>query len=206
MNDDRRSHETLGLRAFFDDQLHHVHKLVSDLSNYIRDEVQQTKEERRIVESFVDASNSKIRAVNGYSDKLREHVRALYNHVLQVVDQIPPPVDLNLNTFSSDPLVNSLFVNCNDIDKLFNTGPDVPAFLRTHSEYQVPVLYALLTASKDEKQTLVIGMQGNFLIREGPQQAVNFSAHKIHAPCASSSELSTALKEYLFSRAVALIK
>ena len=206
MNDNRRSHEASSLRTFFDDQLDHLQNLVSNLGSHRHEEVQQTKEDRRIVESFVDASNSKIRAVHGYSHKLREHVRALHNHVLQVADEFPPPVDLNLDTFGTDPLVNALFVNSNEIDKLFNTNPDVDVFLRAHSKYQAPVLYALLTASKIEKRMLGIAMQGDMLIREVPQQAVNFSSHKIHAPCASSSELSTALKEYLFGRVVALIK
>ncbi len=206
MNDDRRSHQTSSLRAFFDEQLDHLQNLVSSLSSQLHDQAQQAKEDRQIVESFVDASNSKMRAVHGYAHKLREHVRALHNHVLQVADQIPPPVDLNLDAFGTDPLVSALFVNNSDIDKLFDTDPDVGVFFRAHSQYQVPVMYALLTAGKSEKGMLGIAMQGDMLIREVPQQAVNFSAHKIHAPCASSAELSTALKEYLFSRVVALIK
>jgi len=206
MNDDRRSHQTSSLRAFFDEQLDHLQNLVSRLSSQLHEQEQQAKEDRQIVESFVDASNSKMRAVHGYAHKLRKHVRALHNHVLQVADQIPPPVDLNLDAFGTDPLVSALFVNNSDIDKLFNTDPDVNVFLRAHSQYQVPVMYALLTAGKSEKGMLGIAMQGDMLIREVPQQAVNFSAHKIHAPCASSAELSTALKEYLFSRVVMLIK
>lgn len=206
MNDDRRSHEASSLRTFFDEQLDHLQKLADNLSSHIHGEAQQTKEDRKIVESFVDASNSKMRAVHDYSPKLREHVRALYNHVLQVADQIPPPVDLNLDAFRTDPLVNALFASNNDIDKLFNTDPDVNVFLRSHSQYQVPILYALLTATKSEKRTLGIGMKGDMLIREVPQQTVNFSSYKIQTPCASSSELSTALKEYLFSRVVALVK
>lgn len=206
MNDEKRSHETSSLRTFFDEQLDHLQKLADNLSSHIHDLERQTKEDRQIVESFVDASNSKMRAVHGYAHKLREHVRALYDHVLQVADQIPPPVDLNLAAFRTDPLINALFVNNNDIDKLFNTDPDVDVFLRAHSKYQVPVLYALLTASKSEKRLLGIGMQGDMLVREVPQQAVNFSSYKIHTPCAGSAELSTALKEYLFGRVVALIK
>ena len=206
MNDDRRSHETSNLRSFFDEQLHHLQKLTDSLSSHIHDKEQQAKKDRQNVESFVDASNSKMRAVHGYPHKLREHVRALHNHVLQIADQIPPPVDLNVDSFGTDPLINALFVNNNDIDKLFNTDPDVDAFLRTHSKYQVPVLYALLTAGKSEKRTLGIGMQGDMLIREIPQSAVNFSSHKVHISCTSSAELSVALKEYLFGRVVALIK
>ena len=206
MNDDKRLHENSSLRVFFDDQLHHLQNLVSSLSNQLHDQEQQTKQDLQIVENFVDASNSKMRAVQGYSHKLRKHVQALYSHVLLISDKIPPPVNLGLGAFGTDPLVNALFVNNNDIDKLFDTDPDVSIFLREHSQYQVPVLYALLTASKSEKRTLGISMQGDMLIREVPQLAVNFSSHQVHIPCTSSAELSVALKEYLLSRVVALIK
>jgi len=206
MSDDRRSYGALSLRAFFDDQLHHLQTLLASLNSHIQEKEQQTKEDRLIVENFVDASNSRMRAVHGYSHKLREHVRGLYNHVLEVAEQIPPPVSLNLDAFSTDPLINALFVNNNDIDRLFKTDSDVNAYLRVHSKYQVPVLYGLLTANKSEKRILGIGMQGDMLIREVPQQVVNFSSYKIHTPCADSAELSTALKEYLFGRVVALVK
>lgn len=206
MNDDRRSHEALSLRTFFDDQLHHLQKLVSSLTSHLHDPDEQTVEDRQIVESFVDLSNSKMRAVHDYSHKLRGHVRTLYNHILQVADEIPPPADLNLDAFRTNPLINALFVNSNDIEKLFKTDPDVDAYLRAHNKYQAPVLYALLTASKSEKRMLGVGMLGEMLIREVPQQAVNFSAHKIHTPCASSAELSTSLKKYLFGRVVVLVK
>lgn len=206
MNDTKRTREASSLRIFFDDQLNHLQNLVSDLSSHIHDEIQQAEKDQQIVETFVEASNSKMRAVQGYAHKLREHVRTLYNHVLQIVDEIPPPVDLNLDAFGTDKLVTALFVNSKDIDKLFKTDPNVNAFLRAHSKDEAPILYALLTADKSEKSTLGMGMQGDMLIREVPQQAVNFSAHKIHTPCASSAELNTSLKEYLFTRVVALIK
>jgi small-conductance mechanosensitive channel len=206
MNDDKRSPHASSLRTFFDEQLDHLQNLVGSLGSQLLDQEQQTKEDRQIVESFVDASNSKMRAVQGYAHKLREHVRALHDHALQVAERIPPPVDLNQETFGTDPLVNALFASSNEIDKVFATDSEVNAYVRAHSKYQVPVMYALLTASKSEKKTLGVVMQGDMLIRDVPQQAVNFSSYKIHAPCAACAELSTALKEYLFSRVVALIK
>ena len=198
--------EALSLRTFFDEQIDYMHNLISSLNNYIYDEIQQTTEDKQIVENFVDASNSKMRAVQGYSDKLRVYVRTLYSHVLQVADEIPPPIDLNLETFQIDTLVNALFVNSQDIDRLFDKNPDVNAFLHSNDKNQAPILYALLTASKTEKITLGLGMQGDMIIRDLPQQVVNFSEHKIHTPCASSEELNTALKEYLFNRVVDLIR
>lgn len=204
MTDDRRSHETSSLRQFFDDHLHLLKNHVSRLNSHLHDAQQQAGEDRQIVESFVAASNSKMRAVHGYSDKLRGHVRALYGHVLQIAEQIPPPIDLTLDVFVTDPLINALFVNNIEIDKLFETDPEVHIYLHSDN-HQVPVLYALLTASKSEHRTLGVGMLGEMLIRELPQHVVNFSSHKIHAPCASNAELSSALRKYLFDRVVAMI-
>lgn len=206
MNDIRRTREASSLRTFFDDQIDYLQNLVSNLSSHIHDEAQQAEEDKQIVETFVEASNKKMRAVQGYANKLREHVRTLYNHVLQIANEIPPPIDLNLDTFGTDELINALFVNSKEVDELFEINPDVNAFLRIHSKEQVPILYALLTAHQSEKKTLGIALQGDMLIREVPQQTVNFSSHKIHTPCASSTELNTVLKEYLFIHVVALIK
>jgi hypothetical protein len=206
MNDTKRTREASSLRIFFDEQMDHLHKLVSNLSSHIHDEMQQAEQDKQIVESFVEASNTKMRAVQGYADKLREQVRTLYQHVLQIADEIPPPINLNLEAFGTDKLINALFVSSKDIEKLFATSPDVNVFLRNHNQDQVPIMYALLTADRSEKSTLGIAMQGDRLMREVPQQAVNFSAHKIHTPCASSTELSSALKEVLFKRVVALIR
>jgi hypothetical protein len=206
MSDDRRSHEALSLRAFFDDQVQHLHNLLTTLGSHNHNQEQQVENDRQVVESFVDASNRKMRAVHHYSQKLRGHVVALYNHVLEVADQIPPTIDLNLEAFETDPLVNALFVNSRDIDKLFNIDHDVDVYLRSHSHSEVPKLYALLTAIKSEKRMLGVGMLGDMLVREVPQEAVNFSSYKINSPCASYEELNFLLRKYLFNCVVALLK
>lgn len=201
MNDTSQTHAIF--KDFFDTQLVHLQSLVNSLSSHTEDESPQSAEDKLILENFVGASNSKMRAVNDYANKLGKYVQTLHSYVLQIVDKIPPPIDLNLNAFGTDELVNALFVNSQDIDKLLKNDPEINVFLRTRN---VPTVYALLTADKREKQTLGIGMQGEMLIRDVPQQAVNFSSYKLHTPCTSSEELNTVLKDYLFSRVVTLLK
>ncbi len=205
MNDNRRSHEASDLRSFFDEQIQYLQELMGNLSSHIHDQPKMA-EENQMIESFVDAANSKIRAAHDYAEKLRGHVRALYDHVLQVAIQIPDPVGLNEDTFRTNPLVNSLFVNTDDIDNLFRSTPDARAYLRAHSPNEVRTVYALLTACKSEKAMLGVGMLGDLLVRDVPKQVVNFSSHKVHMPCDSSAELTMALKRYLFDRVVLLIK
>lgn len=115
MNNIERTREASSFRAFFNDQLTHLQHLVSEVSSHIRDERQQANEDKQIVENFVEASNSKIRAVSNYTHKLGDYVRPLYNHVLQIADKIPPPIDLNPDSFGTHTLVNGLFVNSQDI-------------------------------------------------------------------------------------------
>lgn len=206
MNDDRRLHEGSALRSFFDEQVQHLHKLISNLASHNHDREQGTEESRKIVENFVDASNSKMRAVHDYSHKLRAHVVALHAHVIAIADQIPPPVDISPGTFGTNPLINALFVNSNDINKLFSNNHELGVYLRSHSNDQLPKIYALLTARKNEKRTLGIGLQGDMLIREVPQLAVNFFSHKIHTPCSNDAELIVLLRKYLLACIVALIK
>jgi hypothetical protein len=206
MNENKRLPEAANLRSFFDEQIHHLHTRLNSLHHQDHAKQQQIADEQLALENFVDLINNKIRSVNGYPSKLRLHVQTLYNHVLKVSDSIPAPLSLTDNSFSTNPLVNALFVNSNEIDKLVETNPEIIDFLDKHNKAQVPVLYALLTAGCDIKHILGIGLQGDMLIRELPQDAVNFYAHKIHAPCADSTELNTALKTYLFDLIANIIK
>jgi hypothetical protein len=203
MTNNKRSHEASTLRAFFDDQVRHLHDL---MNSHIHHEEARTDEDEHIVDSFVDTANSKMRAVHGYAEKLREHVCELYHHVLQVAEQIPSPIGLTRDTFAASQIVNALFVNSDDIDRLFQRNPEVESFLRVHDQYQTPIMYALLTACKNEKSTLGVGMLGELLVLEVPRRSVNFHSHKVHIPCDSSAELSAALRHFLFDRVVVLIK
>lgn len=205
MNDNRRSHEASSLRAFFDEQIRHLQALISNLSSHVHSE-RGGDEDIQLVEGFVDAANTRLRAAHHYIEKLRSHVRSVYDHVLLVAEQIPDPVELSPGAFRTEPIINALFVNTEEIDSLLRSNPGTKAYLRDHSPEEVPVVYALLTASKSEKIVFGVGMLGDTLVREVRQQVVNFSSHKIHAPTDSVEALTTALKHYLFENIVGLVK
>lgn len=206
MNDEKRTHAAASLRTFCDEQLQHLFSLVDNFSHHHPPQEQRVDTDQQLIDDFVDAANAKMRAVQGFSEKLRQYVCALYQHVLQIAIAIPPVIDLNPNAFNSDPLINSLFVNADELNKLVRISPEVTTYLRSHDKDQFPTLFALLTAYKSQKSVLGIGLLGDMLVRDVHQQVVNFSSHELHMPCADHAELETTLKKYLFDRVVNLLK
>jgi len=201
MYEDKRTHQAAPLRAFFDEQISHLQTLFSDfgLTSQEREEATQ---QQHIVEAFVDAANVKLRAAEHYAERLRPPVCALYRHLLSIAEQIPPPVELSHKAFARDAIVNALFVNVSDIDRLICGNRMIGDYLKSHAT----LFYALMTAQKNERTVFGVGMQGDMLVREVSQRAVNFSGHKLHRPCATDMELAQALKHYLFDEVITLIK
>lgn len=207
MNDERRSEHASSLRGFFNEQIQHLQDLLSGEHDSHQPETPAIADaDQQVIEHVVDMANIRMRAVHGYAEKLRGHVCALYQHVLATAEQIPEPVELNHQTFASDALVNAMFVAAADIDKLAHPGSEVDVYWAQPQHSRLEQLYALLSAYKSEKSVLGIGMLGDMLVRDMPKKTVNFSAAKLHTPCASSEELATALKNYLLDRVVGLLK
>ena len=204
MTANRRTPEAASLRSFFNEQIRHLHDLLDNL--LAADSETIADDERQVVEEFVDAANKKLRVVQGYATKLRSHVCPLYRHVLEVAAQIPPPIELSSAALHAEPLINALFVDSHDIDQLFHAHGEVEAYVRQNNSFQVPIIYALLTASKTEKSILGVGRLGDLLVRDLPQQTVNFHGHKLHAPCPDSEALVTGINNFLFQQVVMLIQ
>lgn len=206
MIDNQRSHAATALRHFFDEHLQQLQSLAEHLGSSFHTPDSLNADDRLLVENFVAAANNKLHIVNGYSEKLRDPIRALHDHLLNIAAKISPPIELSPYTFGSTPLVNALFINGDEVDRLFTFDHTTAAYLRKNSLDQAPKVYGLLTACKHEKASLGVGMLGNLLVRDVPQQTVNFAAHKIHTPCANTIELNEALKKYLFEGVVERLK
>lgn len=204
MHQEKRIQESAPLRAFFDEQIAHVHHLFSGFS--FKSHTETSDDSLRIVESFVDAANGKLRAANHYADRLRPLVCALYQHLLEIAAQIPPPFEVSHQAFAHQAIVNALFVNAAEIDGLLQGDRNLRDYVRTQADASLPSLYALMTAQKSERTVFGVGMQGDLLVREVSQRAVNFSGHKLHRPCSNDVELAKALKRYLFDEIIHLVK
>lgn len=201
MQNEKRTHEAAILRDFLDEQISHLQNLLGDF--VFKSPVdQELAEQQLIVESFVDAANAKLRVADHYVERLRPPVCALYRHLQAIAQQIPPPLELSRRAFARDATVNALFVNAGDIDRLIKGNRLATNYVSTHRAS----FYALMTAQKTESTLFGVGLQGEMLVREVSQRAINFSAHKLHSPCDSKEALEQALRRFLFEEAVKIVK
>lgn len=204
MLDNKRTQAGLHLRAFFDEQIQHLHQLIDELGEHFQHHMSLSTEDNQIIESFVDAANSKMRIVDGYAEKLRERVRALHDHVSMITDQLPIPVALSSETFHTNPLINALFAADSDIERLLKTDQNLKAFCRSHS--LTSAIYGMLIFDKHEKHFLGVSSFGDLIVRDMPQQVVNFSSHKINVLYAENDEFQMGVRQFICERIIALLK
>lgn len=202
MGTERRTAEGSLLRRFVDDQLDYLGSLFSQWDKERLNKKRQLQEEKKIIETVVEASDKRIRAVNGYTEKLRPTTRALYQHITQLADEFPVPIRLDAAAFSQEPTINALFVSQEDIVQLFQSDQNIRQFLNTQSPLYPKTFFGLLGSLRSEKTKLGMGMVGDIVVRDLVQETVSFSDHEIIAPCPTEEAVLSELKRYLFDLAL----
>jgi len=158
------------------------------------------------MEAVVDGTDPRVRIVGSYLRRLRASARVLLDYLEELANDIPDPIVITRAAFTADAQLNAFFVNADDMLQVLGDSRTLRSFLKKHSESDVPEVYALLLMRKQEKRTLGMGLRGDVVVRDMVQTAVNFSSHRICAPCATVHELRQGLKQYLFDRFVAYVR
>jgi hypothetical protein len=134
------------------------------------------KEVNQAVERVVDQVNPHLRAVGSYRKKLFPVVEHVQKYLRSLAIQVPGPVLINRQTWSSDPFVNALFGSIDRMRRILS-GPEVRSYLKRH-----PLggdCFAIIAAHPDVKHQLGIELVGETLQRDVRQTAVSFRDHEV---------------------------
>ena len=205
MDSDRRSPETASLRHYFQVQLERITTLVDRYASRRRASRQRNSLEVAAVESVVKATDSRLRTVSTYRKRLRAGVRALLDYVDHLVDRLPPPIEVNQQSFLHDPRVNAFFVNKASIREMFSRSPELQDFFSDPGNSGLEHVCAIMFMARNEKEVFSSGLADGLLIRDVKQTTVSFTDHTISQPRASESEVRSALRQFLFERYVEYI-
>lgn len=158
---------------------------------------------KEAIERAVEGTDPWLRGVSGYRKKLRPSVLAAIDHVVALVDSLPPPVAMHLSRYTDDRLLKSFFISRNDMRQALATERSLAEFRRGAAGDASPVV-ALLAMEKQERVAFGAGMVGDIVIRDIPMVTVSFEAHRFLDPTGDEAETRRLLKRRAFDHLISL--
>lgn len=154
------------------------------------------------VERAVDGTDPWLRAVSGYKRKLRPAVLTAIDHVIDLVDTLPPAVTLDAATYENLPCLRAFFISRDELNS-FIAGSRQLAEFRSGSG-DARVAHALLLMEKQERGMLGAELVGEIIMHDVPKITVSFESHRLVDPCASETEMKRKLKIRAFDHLLSL--
>lgn len=141
----------------------------------------KAEEENRLalIERLIDIADPTIRQAGRYRKILGATVAGAMDYCASMIDLIPGPVHLSKSVYYDNPTVKALFVSPDALDSLLHQSPEILSLRK--SGYAGEAV-ALLTMSKEEKTIFGHQAQGEMIMRDVAQRAVNFVDHRVVAP------------------------
>jgi len=139
------------------------------------------------IERAVDGTDPWLRTVSGYKKKLRPAVIRAIDHVISLVNELPPPIPVGLQSRSDDPLLKTFFISLDEMRKVFGTDRNLEGFLRGAAVVPENVI-ALMVMTMDEKVILGAELSGDIVVRDVPQMTFNFEGHRLIDPSGDQDE------------------
>lgn len=198
----RRRHDARGLRELFASQWRHFLTMLESGAGKPGEFTQDPALVSDAIETVIDGTDKRIRAIGNYKKKLRDAVHMTLDYIDTAVASIPEAIRVDKNSFSHSSEINAFFVNMDDVRNIFSTSHELQNFFKNPEHTSCDEAYAILFVSRKEKTVLGKMIQDDMLVSEVKQTAVNFSEHKIVAVSDSEEGARQGLKEFIFNSIV----
>lgn len=157
----------------------------------------------KAIERTIDGTDPLLRGLSGYQRKLRPAVVNAIDHVVAMIDNLEPPIEVSSLRYDSDPRLKTFFVSSNQMKQVLSSDPDLKAFLdKGYSANKS--MTALLVMQKEEKGTFGADRVGDLIMRDVPQVTVSFSNHFFRDPADDFIETCRLLKRRAFDHLLSL--
>jgi len=157
---------------------------------------------RGAIERVVGGTDPRLRMASQYQKKLWTVVERAIEYVIELVDALPPPVEIGTRSFTTDPRLRALFASPRHLQEILSFGKDLEHY-RQRTGGALPVdLYGVLRMERTEKTVLGITLEGNMIRRDVPQTAVNFHQHRLMFPTGSETKTRRDLRKRAFDHLI----
>jgi len=202
----KRIPEASALRGFFQEQWEHLQQLIEAHQS---NKLQQQSEEKSLssaVETIVEGTDIRLRAIGNYQKRLRMSTRELLDYIEGLVADMPPAVKVSQTEYSNNSLVNTVFSSTEAMHRLFSQSSPVQAFFNNLENLQRQEVFALLFLNRTVKNIFGAELRGEVILKEVPQTSVSFSGHQLIAPRATEEAARGELKRTLFESVIQRLK
>src|SRR5512139_3925989 len=105
----------------------------------------------RAVERAVDGTDRRLRAVSGYKKTLRPAVIHAIDHVVEMVDRLPPPLELTHRNYGTDAELNAYFASVDHMNEVLSCDAEMRQWHKSPKSAAAERVFALLIMELRER-------------------------------------------------------
>ena len=158
----------------------------------------------RAIERAVDGTDRRLRAVSGYKKSLRPAVIHAIDHVVALVDNLPPPLKLNRRNYGTDAELNTYFASVDHMNEVLSRDAEMRQWQKSSESVLADRVFALLLMESRERNVLGVALEGNELRHDVAQVTVSFNKHRMADPTAVEDDTRRLLKRRAFDHLLTL--
>ncbi|MBI5437740.1 MAG: hypothetical protein HY936_02095 [Nitrosomonadales bacterium] len=129
------------------------------------------------IERAVSTVEPLLKQTGGYPEIYRKPVATALEYARSLAASIPGPVEINRESYASDPFVHSLFPSVDYVQDAFLASRALQDHYREYSS--TDKLYALMGMRRFEKTVAGIELSGQTIQRDVIQNVVYFTSHTL---------------------------
>jgi hypothetical protein len=158
----------------------------------------------RAVERAVDGTDRRLRAVTGYKKRLRPAVIHAIDHVVGLVDGLPPPLELDRRNYGIGAELNAYFASVDHMNEILARDAEMRQWQKSPRCSVAERVFALLIMELRERNVLGVALDGNELRHDVAQVTVSFNKHRMVDPSDGEDETRRLLKRRAFDHLLTL--
>ncbi len=149
------------------------------------------------MDRVAEATDPRLRALPGYRKRLMKPVCHAIDHVVGLVDSLPPPLHADREHYGDSPLLRALFSSPQRMCEQLARDPDLRR-LRRGPGRDAGTIRALLLAQRSEKKVLGMELVGDKVRQDVAQVTVSFRDPRLVDLADSPEEARGALERRTF--------
>jgi len=150
------------------------------------------------IDRAVDATDPLLRTLSGHKKALRPAVLTAVDHVVALIDELPPTVELSRRNYRTEGLLSASFASADRIGEVLGRDRGLAEFLAGKEGQGAEDIFALLTTQRIERKSLGMELQGEIVKREVAQTTLSFADHQVLDPSTSEEETRKKLRRRAF--------